>query len=570
MARIVVDPVSRIEGHLRIEANLEGGKLNDAWSSGTMFRGIEMILQGRDPREAWIWAQRICGVCTMVHAIASVRAVEDALQIEVPENARLVRNLIAGSQMVQDHVVHFYHLHALDWVDVAAALKADPAKTATIAQSISDCDKSSPKYFKNVQARVKGVVDSGQLSLFASGYWGHPAYVLPPEVNLLAVAHYLEALEWQKDFIRIHAVLGGKNPHPQSFLVGGMSTAMDPNEPAAVINPQTITFLRELVKGAKKFVDQYYIPDVLAIAPLYKDWFGRGEGLGNFLSYGDFSSGNQNDPKTFLFPRGIVNARDITKVLPVDPEKITESVAHSWYEYAGGDGMPLHPSKGETKPKYSGPKAPYDHLPTEGKYSWLKAPRYDGKAMEVGPLARMVVGYASGKKEIVDAVNGALKALNAPATVLFSTLGRIAARALECQIMANQLEAWVNQLDDNLAHGKTAIFNGEKWDPASWPKSAAGHGWHEAPRGALGHWVEIQDQKIHNYQAVVPTTWNGGPRDAEGQRGAYEASLLNTPVADPNRPLEILRTIHSFDPCIACAVHVIDAQGREYTIPRIP
>ncbi len=575
MARIVVDPVSRIEGHLRIEANLEGGKLTDAWSSGTMFRGIEMILKGRDPREAWIWAQRICGVCTMVHAIASVRAVEDALKIDVPENAKLVRNLIAGAQMVQDHVVHFYHLHALDWVDVAAALRADPARTSSLAQSISNCEKSSATYFKGVQSRVKAVVDSGQLSLFASGYWGHPAYTLPPEVNLMAVAHYLEALAWQKDFIRIHAVLGGKNPHPQSFLVGGMSTAMDPNEPAAVITPERIIFMRDLVRGALKFVNDYYIPDVLAIAPLYKDWFTRGEGLGNFLAYGDYSSsGDQNDPKTFLFPRGIVMGRDLSQVFPVDPHKITESVAHSWYEYSSGGNLDetggKHPAIGETFPKYSGPKAPFDHLDVDAKYSWLKAPRYDGKPMEVGPLARMVVGYASGKKEIKDSIDGVLKALNAPPTVLFSTLGRIAARALESQLMARQLEGWVNQLDDNLAHGKTAIFNPVRWDPASWPNSASGVGFHEAPRGALGHWVEIEGKAIKNYQAVVPTTWNAGPRDSKGQRGAYEAALLDTPVADPNRPLEILRTIHSFDPCIACAVHVIDAQGREYTIPRIP
>jgi Ni,Fe-hydrogenase I large subunit len=569
MARLVVDPVSRIEGHLRIEANLEGGKLTDAWSSGTMFRGIEMILQGRDPREAWIWAQRICGVCTNVHAIASVRAVENALQIEVPENARLVRNLIGGSQLVQDHVIHFYHLHALDWVDVAAALKADPAKTSQIAQSISNCDKSSATYFRGVQQRVKGVVDSGQLSLFASGYWGHPAYVLSPEVNLLAVAHYLEALAFQKDFIRIQAVLGGKNPHPQSYLVGGMSTAMDPNEPAAVINPERIALMRDLIRGARRFVDEYYIPDVLAIAPLYKDWFTRGEGLGNFLSYGDFSSGDETDAKTFLFPRGIVMGRDISKVLPVDAAKITESVAHSWYEYSGGDANGKHPSQGETNPKYSGPKPPYDHLDVEAKYSWLKTPRYDGKPMEVGPLARMIVGYAAGKKEIQDAVNGALKALSAPPSVLFSTLGRIAARALEAQIMARQLDTWLNQLDDNLAHGKTTIFNPARWDPDSWPKSACGYGWHEAPRGALGHWIEIEGKAIKNYQAVVPTTWNAGPRDAQGQRGAYEAALTGTPVADPNRPLEILRTIHSFDPCIACAVHVIDARGREYTISRV-
>ena len=569
MSRLVLDPVTRIEGHLRIEAELSGGKVADAWSSGTMFRGIETILTGRDPREAWIWTQRICGVCTMVHALASVRAVEDALLIDVPDNARIVRNLIAGAQMVQDHVVHFYHLHALDWVDVAAALKADPVKTSSIAQSISDYEKSSATYFRGVQQRVKGVVDSGQLSLFASGYWGHPAYHLPPEVNLLAVAHYLEALSWQKDFIRFHASLGGKNPHPQTFLVGGMSTAMDPNEPFAVINPETITFLRQLAIKARKFVEQVYIPDVLAVAPLYKEWFGYGEGLGNFLCYGDYSSSNDKDPSTFLFPRGIVMGHDISKVLPVDPGKISEFVNHSWYDYSGGQQGGLHPSKGETNPKYSGPKPPYDYLDVEKKYSWLKAPRYDGKPMEVGPLARMVVGYAAGQKDIKAAVDGVLKKLNAPPTVLFSTLGRIAARALECQIMADKLEGWVDELSSNMEHGKTAIFNPVRWDPGTWPENAAGYGWHEAPRGALGHWVEIHHKGIQNYQAVVPTTWNGGPRDATGQRGAYEASLINTPVADPARPLELLRTIHSFDPCIACAVHVIDATGQDFTIPEL-
>jgi len=568
MARLVVDPVSRIEGHLRIEAQLDGGKISDAWSAGTMFRGIELILQGRDPREAWIWAQRICGVCTMVHALASVRAVENALGIEVPENARIVRNLIAGSQMVQDHVVHFYHLHALDWVDVASALKADPAKTSSIAQSISDYEKSSTTYFRGIQQRVKGVVDSGQLSLFASGYWGHPAYHLPPEVNLLAVAHYLEALAFQKDFIRIHAVLGGKNPHPQTFLVGGMTTSMDPNEPFAVINPVVIDQLRTLVKGARKFVDQVYIPDVLAIAPLYKEWFSLGEGLGNFLSYGDYSSTNENDPASFLFPRGVVMGRDLTKVEPVDPSKISEFVSHSWYEYSGGDANGKHPSQGETSPKYTGPKPPYEFLEVDKKYSWLKAPRYNGKPMEVGPLARLIVGYASGQPEIKAAIDGVLKALNAPPAVLFSTLGRIAARAIESQLMVKHLDTWVNALDSNLAHGKVTIFNPVHWNPDTWPASASGFGWHEAPRGSLGHWVEIQGRSIKNYQAVVPTTWNAGPRDPMGQRGAYEAALLHTPVADPDRPLEILRTIHSFDPCIACAVHVIDGNGRKYTLPR--
>ena len=569
MARLVIDPVTRIEGHLRIEAQLDGGKVSDAWSSGTMFRGMEIILEGRDPREAWIWAQRICGVCTVVHALASVRAVENALNIPVPENARLVRDLMAGAQMVQDHVIQFYHLHALDWVDVVSALKADPAKTAVIAQSISDYEKSSASYFRGVQQRVKAVVDSGQLSLFASGYWGHPAYLLPPEVNLLAVAHYLEALEFQRDFIRIHALLGGKNPHPQSFLVGGMTTSLDPNEPFAVINPTVIDKLQDLVKSAKKFCDQVYIPDVLAIAPYYKEWFTRGEGLGNFLCYGDYASDNLEDPKTFLFPRGVVLGRDLSKVYPVDPNGISEFVSHSWYDYSGGDANGKHPSVGETSPKYSGPQPPYDYLDVDKKYSWLKAPRYEGKAMEVGPLARMVVGYASGQKDIRAAVDGVLTKLNAPATVLFSTLGRIASRALEAQIMANRLQGWVDQLSSNLDHGNVTIFNPIRWDPATWPKNARGFGWHEAPRGSLGHWVEIDGKSIKNYQAVVPTTWNAGPRDTQGQRGAYEASLAGTPVADPKRPVEILRTIHSFDPCLACAVHVIDANGREYTLPRV-
>ena len=565
MARIVVDPIARIEGHLRIEAQLEGNGIKDAWSSGTMFRGIEMILKDRDPREAWIWAQRICGVCTMVHALASVRAVEDALQIEVPENAQVVRNIIAGSQLLQDHVIHFYHLHALDWVDVVSALRADPAKTASLAQSISNYEKSSATYFKGIQDRVKALVDSKQLSLFTQAYWGHPAYILPPEVNLMAVAHYLEALEWQKDFIRIHAVLGGKNPHPQTFLVGGMSTALDPNEPFAVVNNENINILRRLVAGAKKFIEQVYIPDVVAIAPFYKEWFKYGEGLGNFLCYGDYTNGSMKDPSKFLFPRGVVFNRDLSTVHPFDPAQVTEFVNHSWYEYKDGDDKGKHPWEGQTHPKYTGPKPPYEFLDVDKKYTWLKAPRYRGKPMEVGPLARMVVGYAAGQPDIKAAVDGLLKALNAPPTVLFSTLGRIAARALETQIMAKHVVDWVELLANNMNRGKVSIFNASKWDPSSWGASSRGFGFHEAPRGALGHWVDIEGKSIKNYQAVVPTTWNGGPRDTEGQRGAYETALINTPVAKADQPLEIMRTIHSFDPCIACAVHVVDAKGRPYT-----
>ncbi|MFZ1051804.1 MAG: nickel-dependent hydrogenase large subunit [Candidatus Sulfotelmatobacter sp.] len=567
MARIVIDPVTRIEGHLRIEAEVNSGAVSDAWSSGTMFRGIELILRGRDPREAWVWTQRICGVCTTVHALASVRAVEDALGIEVPENASLIRNIIAASQYVQDHVIHFYHLHALDWVDVTLALKADPGKTSQLAESISPWPKSSRAYFKAIQDRVKALVESKQLSLFSSGYWGHPAYHLPPEANLLAVAHYVEALEFQRDYIRIHAVLGGKNPHLQTYLVGGMSTAMDPNEPQATINPERITLLAELASKAQAFVDQVYIPDVLAVAGFYRDWFERGEGLGNFLSYGDYPLGGIKDSSRFYLQRGAIFNHDLSKVHPVDPANVTEYVTHSWYQYAGGDQNGKHPYQGETSPQYTGPKPPFEHLEIDQKYSWLKAPRYQDQAMEVGPLSRMLIAYASGHPEVKAAVDGILAKLNAPATALFSTLGRIAARAIEAHVMAGQVSKWVAELGDKLGHGDLRVHNGEKWDPDTWPKEAQGFGFHEAPRGSLGHWVHIEDKKITNYQCVVPTTWNAGPRDAKGQRGAYEASLLKTPIADPERPLEILRTIHSFDPCLACAVHVVDGQGRRYTVP---
>lgn len=565
MARVVIDPVTRIEGHLRIEAEVGGHQVSDAWSSGTMFRGIELILRGRDPREAWIWAQRICGVCTTVHALASVRAVEDALGVEVPANAELVRNIIAGTQNVQDHIIHFYHLHALDWVDVTLALKADPAKTSQLAQSISDWPKSSTVYFKAVQDRVKTLVASRQLSLFSSGDWGHPAYQLPPEANLLAVAHYIEALELQREFIRIQAVLGGKNPHPQTYLVGGMATAMDANEPEAVINPERITLLNQLVANAQTFVRQVYLPDVLAIAGFYRDWFHYGEGLGNFMAYGDYTNGSVKDAAGFFFPRGIILGRDLSTVHPLDPNNVTEYVTHSWYEYAEGDRVGKHPSQGETNPKYSGPKPPYEFLKTDEKYSWLKSPRYDDKPMEVGPLARTLVAYASGNAQIKQLVDGTLAKLNLPASALFSTMGRIAARALEAEIMVSRLSGWVAQLDDNMAHGNVRIHNGDKWDPDTWPRSCQGFGFHEAPRGALGHWVEIENKKIVNYQAVVPSTWNAGPRDAQGQRGAYEAALRGTPIADPERPLEILRTVHSFDPCLACAVHVVQANGHAYS-----
>jgi len=561
MAKIVVDPVTRIEGHLRIEAQVEDGRIREAWSSGTMFRGMELILAGRDPREAWLWAQRICNVCTMVHAIASVRAVENALGIEVPDNARIIRNIIGAAQLIQDHVIHFYHLHALDWVDVTLALKADPAKTSLLASSISDWPNSSAGHFREVAGRVRTLVDSGQLSLFASGYWGHPAYRLPPEANLLAVAHYLEALDWQRKFIRIHALLGGKNPNLQTFLVGGMSTAMSTDSPEAVINPERLDLLRELAADVEAFVAQVYVADVLAVAPFYPEWFKLGEGTGNFLAYGDYPSVSIKDPTSLFFPRGLILDRDLSTVRPLDPAKITEYVTHSWYTYDEGDGAARHPSQGQTNPAYTGPRPPYDHLDTDAKYSWLKSPRYDDRPMEVGPLARVLVAYASGRAEIVELVNSVLAKLKAPPEALFSTLGRTAARAVETLVLARRIKAWVEELAAKLGGGDTRIHNGDLWDPGNWPRSARGFGYHEAPRGALGHWIEIEDRRTKNYQFVVPSTWNGSPRDAHGRPGPYEAALVGTPVADPDQPVEILRTVHSFDPCLACAVHLTDLRG---------
>jgi hydrogenase large subunit len=561
MSRIVVDPVTRIEGHLRIEAEVDGGSVRDAWSSSTMFRGIELILKGRDPRDAWAFTQRICGVCTTVHAIASIRAVEHAIGAAPPPNARLLRNLIIASQCVQDHVIHFYHLHALDWVDIVSALSADPGKTSSLAQSISDWPLSSPTYFTGVRDRVKGFVERGQLGPFANAYWGHPAYRLPPEANLMAVAHYLEALEWQRDFIRLHAVLGGKNPHLQSFLVGGMATPVDPDSQAA-LNAGTLAELNGLVAKARDFVTRVYIPDLLAVASFYKDWAGYGGGVGNYLVYGEYPEDDSATPALFL-PGGVIRARNLARVEPFEHTRVTESVAHSWYQYAAGDGTSLHPFKGETAPTYTGPEPPYERLDTDKKYSWLKSPRYDDQPMEVGPLARMLVAFGSGHARVKELVGGVLKTLNVGPEALFSTLGRVAARGIETQLLAEKMSDWVEALGRNMAGGELRIHDNSKWDPSTWPADATGAGFHEAPRGALGHWVHITDGLINNYQCVVPSTWNAGPRDTAGRRGPYEEALLGTPVADPQRPVEILRTVHSFDPCMACGVHVVDVARRE-------
>ena len=570
---VVVDPITRIEGHLRIEAETDdSGMITRASSSGTMVRGIEIILRGRDPREAWAFAQRICGVCTLVHGIASVRSVENALSYPIPHNAELIRNLMIAAQYVHDHVMHFYHLHALDWVDVVSALKADPRKTSELAQSLSNYAMSSPGHFADVQKKVKGLVESGQLGIFANGYWGHPAYKLPPEANLMAVAHYLDALAWQREVVKLHTIFGGKNPHP-NFVVGGVPCAISVDAQATgatagatAVNMVGLAEVANVIERMQQFVDQVYLPDTLAIAGFYKDWATRGEGIGNFMTYGDFPSKGINDPSGFLIPRGVIVDRDLSHIEEVDlnaEDQIKEYVAHSWYDYSGGKKEGLHPYQGETNLNYSGPTPPYEHLDVEASYSWLKSPRWKGKPVEVGPLARVLMLYASGNEATRGLVDGALSKLDLPVQGLYSTLGRTAARTLESKLIVDQMRGWYDQLIANIKAGDLRTFNEQKWDPSTWPSTAKGVGFMEAPRGALGHWIVIKDGLIDNYQAVVPSTWNAGPRDAVGLDGPYEAALKGTQMSDTQQPLEILRTIHSFDPCIACAVHLVDDEGEE-------
>ncbi|MCB9283061.1 MAG: nickel-dependent hydrogenase large subunit [Lewinellaceae bacterium] len=561
--RIVIDPITRIEGHLRIEADISDGKISDAYSSGTMVRLIEEILKGRDPRDAWAFVGRVCGVCTTVHSLASVRSVEDALGIVIPPNAELVRNIMFCTQYMHDHVVHFYHLHALDWVDIVSALKADPKATSEIAQSISNWPKSSPGYFSDLQKRLTRFVESGQLGIFANGYWGHPAYKLPPEINLIGVAHYLEALEWQKEIVKVHAIFGGKNPHP-NYLVGGMACAITLDDVSG-INAERLANVGQLLRDAKTFIEQVYIPDLLAIAPYYLDWGAIGGGLGSYMVYGDLPTNGYNDPSSFKFPSGVILNKDIANVMDVDlreDSQVQEFISHSWYNYEGGNDVGLHPWKGETKVNYTGPKPPYDNLDTNDKYSYLKTPRWKGNAVEVGPLARMLVGYARGREDFKEVVDSTLAKLGVPITALFSTLGRTAARGLETILISQWAQEFYDGLLTNLRNGDIRMANMEKFNPDRWEPEAMGVGHMEAPRGALAHWCVIKDKKLANYQLVVPSTWNASPRDKDGNRSAYEAALMDTPIADPERPVEILRTIHSFDPCLACAVHLYDEEGK--------
>ncbi|MEB4590271.1 nickel-dependent hydrogenase large subunit [Candidatus Thiothrix sp. Deng01] len=573
--RVVVDPVTRIEGHMRCEVNLDDNNMiRNAVSTGTMWRGLEVILRGRDPRDAWAFTERICGVCTGTHALTSVRAVEDALGIQIPENANSIRNIMQLTLQAHDHLVHFYHLHALDWVDVVSALKADPKATSELMQSVSSWPKSSPGYFRDVQNRIKKFVESGQLGPFMNGYWGNPAYKLPPEANLMAVTHYLEALDFQKEIVKIHTIYGGKNPHP-NWLVGGMPCAINVHDTGAVgaVNIERLNLVSSIIDQTIEFIDKVYIPDLIAIASFYKGWlYGGGLSSTSVMSYGDIpDKANDYSPNNLLLPHGAIINGKLQEIHPVDlrnPDEIQEFVTHSWYQYPD-ESKGLHPWDGVTEPNFAlgantkGTRTNIESLDEAAKYSWIKAPRWKGHAMEVGPLARYIIGYVQGNPEFKEPTERLLSVLKLPLEALFSTLGRTAARGLEASWAAHKMRYFQDKLMANIKAGDLATANIDKWDPASWPKSAKGVGFTEAPRGALGHWVVIEKGKIKNYQCVVPTTWNGSPRNPAGNIGAFEASLMNTKVEVADQPLEILRTLHSFDPCLACSTHVMSPDGQE-------
>ncbi len=556
MTRISIDPITRIEGHLRIDAVVEGGKVEEAWASCGMWRGIEPILLGRDPREAWFFTQRFCGVCTTVHAIASVRAVEDALKLEVPLNAQLIRNLILIAHGLHDHIVHFYHLSALDWIDVTTIPKADPATAAKIAQSLSDWPHNSAQEMAAVQKRVVGLVESGQLGIFANGYWGHSAMKLPPEVSLLALAHYLQALEYQRKANQVVGILGGKTPHIQNLTVGGVMNAINLDSQAAM-NMDRLYMMKDLLSEVISFVNDVYLPDACAIAGFYPEWFEIGSGVKDYLAVPDLPTDSAST--AFDLPGGTILGGDLASVHPItgsrDPyfrDAVVEDVTHAWYRGKGAKA----PFVGETIPDYT-------DFQDDGKYSWVKAPRFQGKPMQVGPLSSILVAYAQKHESTVKWTDLALGRVSAiakqPVTIhhMHSTMGRYVARAVRCAVLGEHALRHWQLLVGNIAKGDSSVCN-----PPTFPKGRIeGMGFHEAPRGTLSHWIVAEDGKIANYQAVVPTTWNASPRDEGGARGPYEASLLGTPVADATKPLELLRTVHSFDPCMACACHTLDASG---------
>ncbi len=555
--RITVDPVTRIEGHLRIDVEVDGGKVTKAWSSGQMWRGIETILLGRDPREAWLFTQRFCGVCTTVHAIASVRAVENATACEIPLNAQFIRNLILSAHAMHDHIVHFFHLSALDWVDVVEALKADPAATAKLAQSLSPWHRNSVQEMTAVHARLKGYVERGQLGIFANGYWGHKAMKLSPEVNLMAVSHYLQALDYQQTANRIVTILGGKTPNIQNLAVGGVANAINLDN-QSTINMNTLFRIKDLLDEMQGFIQHVYLTDVCAIGAMYPEWLSYGGGVTNYLSVPDLPLDAKGTK--FDLPGGTFMNGDLNSFKPITnfedkyfADNVTEGIAHSWY---AGDWQ-KHPYEEDNVPEYT-------DFDENGKYSWIKSPRFQDEVMQVGPLAQVLAGFKSGHEPTVKWLTFAIDLASKVSGIqiepkhLHSTLGRHLARAVRTAVICDLSQKHWKLLVDNIASGDMTTFNKPEFTGHQ-----MGFGFHEAPRGTLSHFVVIDDGKISNYQAVVPSTWNAGPRDAQNRPGPYEASLVGNPIADPENPLEVLRTIHSFDPCIACAVHALDVEGNE-------
>ena len=553
--RITIDPITRIEGHLRIDVDVDGGRVKKAWSSGQMWRGVELILLGRDPRDAWAITQRICGVCTTVHAITSVRAVENALKMEIPLNAQYIRNLIILAHSVHDFIVHFYHLSALDWVDVTSALKADPDKTAILGESLSSWHLNSKHEMRRVHARLKHFVNGGQLGIFTNGYWGHPAMKLSPEVNLLAVAHYLQALEVQRKANKIVSILGAKTPHIQNVAVGGVANPLA-TDSQAVLTVERLMAIKGFIDELDDFVKNVYLIDVAAVGAFYADWTKVGRGITNYLSVPDIPLDTKGTQ--FGFPGGFVEAGNLggqKQIKTFNDEYwikgVEESVKHSWYNYDKAG--PLHPYKGQTVPNYTDFK-------DDAKYSWLKSPTFYGKVAQVGPLARVINGLAAGHAPTTKYATAALDTVSALAKTkvgldaMHSTIGRHAARAISCCVNMDMLAGQWSSLLGNMAKGDLTTFN----KPVFPKDEVMGMGFHEAPRGALSHWVVIDNGKIKNYQCVVPSTWNACPRNDTDDPGPYESSLVDTPIADAEKPLEVLRTIHSFDPCIACAIHLTD------------
>ncbi len=571
--RVVIDPLTRIEGHLRIELERDGKKISNAWSETTQFRGIETIVKGRDPRDVWAFVGRICGVCTSTHSVAAVMAVENAIGSQVPKQAELIRDILLGAQEIHDHVVHFYHLHALDWVNVVSAAEADPKKAVEFANKIGSKWKGNTEsQFAKVKKTIQGILDSGQLSIFTGGYWGHPDYRLPAEANLMAVSHYLDALEFQRSIIRITTIFGGKNPHP-NFLVGGMACNIDPNK-SETFNQVQLDQIKDWTDEIQEFVKECYYPDAVAIMGAYKDYFKIGASSPNFLAIGmagtRYAGGVVGAPRSHSnrdIKPGVILDGDYSKVHPLDHDKIREYISSAWYSYEEGDDAGLQPLVGETTVNYTGPQPPYTWLADDDKYTWSKAPRYDGRPTQVGPVARVLSAYIQGHAHTRKLVDDALRSVDMQVKDLNSTAGRTLARAIEAITTADHMAVdLLPAFVQGIVGGDYEVFDSSKWEPDTWPKEASdGFGLMEVARGCLGHYVTIEDQKVTRYQAVVPTTWLAGGRDPQGNMGPYEESLAGGghPLLDPKQPLEPLRTIHSFDPCMSCAVHVLDVEGHE-------